>query len=62
MIKLLLGVVLGFSATIWYVALDLRFDFDSSLSVNIVIALATVTAAAIHFDSVKSQKREGFGN
>ncbi|PKQ76237.1 hypothetical protein [Aeromonas sobria] len=58
MIKLLLGVVLGFSATIWYVALDLRFDFDSSLSVNIVIALATVTAAAIHFDSVKSQKRE----
>ncbi|ASM97492.1 hypothetical protein QQ213_004418 [Vibrio vulnificus] len=58
MIKVVFGVILGFAATIWYVALDLRFDFDSSLSVNIVIAIATAIAAAIHFDSVKSQERE----
>ncbi|MFA0242296.1 MULTISPECIES: hypothetical protein [Vibrio] len=55
---MVIGVILGFTATIWYVAWDLRLNFDSSLSVNIVIAIATAIAAAIHFDSVKSQERE----
>lgn len=58
MINTLVGIVIGFTLTIWYVALDLRFDIDSALSVNVVIALATVTATAIHFDSVQRQKKD----
>ena len=58
LINTLVGIVIGFTLTIWYVALDLRFDIDSALSVNVVIALATVTATAIHFDSVQRQKKD----
>ncbi|TOE89064.1 hypothetical protein, partial [Vibrio parahaemolyticus] len=58
LINTLVGIVIGFTFTIWYVALDLRFDIDSALSVNVVIAIATVTATAIHFDSVRRQKKD----
>ncbi|EJF0912110.1 hypothetical protein O1B84_003360 [Vibrio cholerae] len=58
MVKYVLGIVTGFTATIWYVALDLNFELDSSLSINIVIATATIIATAIHYDSVRQQKRE----
>ncbi|EGR2692982.1 MULTISPECIES: hypothetical protein [Vibrio] len=56
MLKFVLGGLAGFTFTIWYVALDLNYDLDLSLAVNIVIASATVVAAAIHFESVRKQE------
>ena len=58
MIKVVLGILFGFTATIWYVALDLSLDFNHSLSVNIVIAMATIVATAIHFDSQKKLRKD----
>ncbi|WP_265432588.1 hypothetical protein [Aeromonas salmonicida] len=58
MIKVVLGILFGFTATIWYVALDLKFDFNHSLSVNIVIAMATIVATAIHFDSQTKLRKD----
>jgi hypothetical protein len=58
MIKLILGMLLGFTLTIWYLVFDMKFDFDHSFSVNIVIAMATVTATSIHFDSVRKQRKD----
>lgn len=58
MIKFILGMLLGFALTIWYLAFDMKFDFDHNFSVNIVIAMATIIATAIHFDSVKKQRRD----
>ena len=57
MVKYVLGLVTGFTATIWYVALDLNFELDNSLSINVVIATATIIATAIHYDSVRQQSR-----
>ncbi|XNH21380.1 hypothetical protein BCV28_02045 [Vibrio cyclitrophicus] len=56
MLKFIIGCFLGFALTIWYVALDLNYDLDSALAVNIAIATATIFAAAIHFDSVRKQE------
>ena len=58
MTKLILGVLLGFTLTIWYVAFDIKYAFDSNIVVNAVIASATAIAAAIHFDAVKSQRKD----
>ncbi|GAB7228670.1 hypothetical protein VrSk94_23580 [Vibrio rotiferianus] len=58
MVNLVLGVLLGFCLTIWYVAIDLRFGFDSNVSINVVIAIATVIATAIHFDSQRKQRKD----
>lgn len=58
MVNLVLGTLFGFAATIWYVGIDLRLDFDSAFSVNVVIAAATVIATAIHFDSQRKLRRD----
>ncbi|MCL2914284.1 hypothetical protein L2725_10945 [Shewanella corallii] len=58
LIKIVLGTLFGFTITIWYVALDLKFNFNHSLSVNIVIAMATIVAAAIHFDSQQKLRKD----
>ncbi|EGQ8066550.1 MULTISPECIES: hypothetical protein [Vibrionaceae] len=58
MINVVLGILFGFTATIWYVALDLNWDFNHSLSVNIVIAMATIVATVIHFDSQKKLRKD----
>ncbi len=57
-IKFILGILLGFALTIWYVAFDLNYDFDSNVAVNIVIASSTAIAAAIHFDAVRKQRKD----
>lgn len=54
----ILGVIVGFAITIWYVAFDLAYSFDTNITVNIVIASATLIATAIHYSSVKKQDRE----
>lgn len=58
MVKFTLGFFSGFAITAWYLVFDLTFDFDHALSLNIVIAAATITATAIHFDTVQKQKRD----
>ncbi|BCB59385.1 hypothetical protein HaloA020_00860 [Halomonas sp. A020] len=58
MVKFLIGVIAGFALTIWYVAFDLNYHFDSNIAVNIVIASATALATAIHFDTVKKQRKD----
>ena len=58
MINFILGVLTGFALTIWYVAFDIRYDFDFNIAVNAVIASATAIAAYIHFDAVKNQRKD----
>lgn len=58
MIKLVIGILFGFTATIWYVVFDLKFDLNHSLSVNIVITMATMVATAIHFDFQKKLRKD----
>ncbi|MEZ9447340.1 hypothetical protein AB4184_07695, partial [Vibrio splendidus] len=58
MLNFVMGCVVGFSATILYVAFDLNYAFDSNITVNIVIASATLIATAIHYASVKKQDME----
>ena len=58
MFKFIAGVILGFIIAIGYLALSFKFGFDHQLTSNIVIAMATVTATAIHFDSVQKQRRD----
>jgi len=57
-LNFILGVIVGFTITIWYVAFDLAYSFDTNITVNIVIASATLIATAIHYSSVKKQDRE----
>ena len=52
-VNLVLGVLLGFGLTIWYVVFALKLGVDSAFSVNMIIATATLIATAIHFDYQK---------
>ncbi|EGQ8312397.1 hypothetical protein DC897_RS22505 [Vibrio parahaemolyticus] len=58
MVNFVLGLLCGFMATIWYLVFDFSFDFDHGFSVNVVIAAATIIATAIHFDSVRKQRKD----
>ena len=58
MVKFIIGVIAGFTLTVWHVAFDLKYHLDSNIAVNIVIASATVLATAIHFDTVKKQRKD----
>lgn len=58
MLKYILGIITGFIITILYVVLERNFKFDSGLSINIVIATATIVATAIHYDSIRQRRRE----
>ena len=58
MVKFIIGVLLGFALTVWYLAFDLKFDFDHAFTLNVIIAGSTITATAIHFDSVRKQRRD----
>jgi hypothetical protein len=58
LINLVLGMLLGFAITISYVAFDLKLDINHSLSVNIVIAMATIIATAVHFDFQKKLRKD----
>lgn len=58
MVKFILGVIFGFALTVWYLAFDLKFNFDHVFMLNLVIAAATIIATAIHFDTVKKQRRD----
>nr|WP_014343636.1 hypothetical protein [Aliivibrio fischeri]AEY78222.1 hypothetical protein [Aliivibrio fischeri] len=58
MLNLIISFMLGVFVTVWYLYLDLTFNFDASMTVNIVIASAAMIATAIHFDSVRTQRKE----
>ena len=58
LIKVVFGIMIGFSATILYLVLDHRLDFNHSLSVNVVIAMATIIATMIHFDSQHKARKD----
>lgn len=58
MVKFILGVLSGFTLTVWYLAFDLKFNFDHSFTLNLIIAAATITATAIHFDSTRKQRKD----
>lgn len=58
MVKYIVGVLTGFCLTVWYLVFDLKFDFDHAFTLNLIIAAATTTATAIHFDSVRKQRKD----
>ena len=58
MLKIILGIIIGGTLSIGYFIFSSNFSFDSNISVNIVIALATCTATAIHFDSTRKHRRD----
>ncbi|CAH6906520.1 conserved hypothetical protein [Vibrio chagasii] len=55
-IGVILGVFLGF--VIFMSLLMSELSIDATLITNVVIALATVVAATIHFNSVRLQRRD----
>ena len=58
MVKFITGAIIGFTAAIYFLALDSKYNFNSAVAVNVVIAIATIFAVAIHFDSVRRQRRD----
>lgn len=58
MVNFVLGFLFGVAATIWYLVFDFDFNFDHAITVNFSIAAATLTATAIHFDSVRKQRKD----
>ena len=58
MVKVVTGAVIGFTAAVWFLALDSKYNYDSAIAVNIVIAVATIYAVVIHYDSVRKQRRD----
>jgi hypothetical protein len=57
-IKFWVGFLIGCVASIIAVSLYPEPKIDGNLVVNIVIALATCIATAIHFSSIQSQRKE----
>ena len=60
MFKFILGAILGcfFSFISLLIMLVSTINIDMALITNIVIALATVVATAIHFDSIRKQRKD----
>ena len=58
MLKFILGIIIGLLISIGYFIFSSKLNFNSNISVNIVIALATCTATAIHFDSIRKQRKD----
>lgn len=58
MIKLLVGFLIGCVVSIITFQMYSAPKIDGNLIVNIVIALATCIATAIHFSSIKNQRKE----
>lgn len=58
MVKLFFGIILGIVITVGYLDFNSKLNFDHELTLNIVIAAATVVATAIHFDSVRKQRHD----
>ncbi|PSW59895.1 hypothetical protein C0W54_18155 [Photobacterium kishitanii] len=58
MVSFALGIAFGIFMTIWYLVFDFSFNFDHAITVNVMIAVATMIAAAIHFDSVRHQRKD----
>ncbi|AIY67279.1 hypothetical protein [Pseudoalteromonas piratica] len=60
MFNFIIGAILGtfISFVLFVIILVSNFNFDGSLITNIVIASATVVATAIHFDSIRKQRRD----
>lgn len=58
MVQVVFGIILGVIVTVGYLAFNSKFHFDHELTLNMVIAIATVVATVIHFDSVQKQKRD----
>ncbi|MCF6144304.1 MULTISPECIES: hypothetical protein [Pseudoalteromonas] len=60
MFKFIIGAILGCFISFIFLTLILvsTINFDMALVTNIVIALATVVATAIHFDSVRKQRKD----
>lgn len=58
MLNFIVGVISGFSLCVWYFIFDLKLNINSNISVNVIVAIATCIATAIHYDSVKRQKRD----
>ncbi|VFQ47385.1 hypothetical protein [Desulfoluna butyratoxydans] len=57
MLKVVLGAIIGGSIVFVYLVCP-DFHLDTNLSVNIVIAIATCVATAIHYDSIRKQRRD----
>lgn len=60
MFKFIIGAILGTFASfvILVIILVSDIEIDMALTTNIVIALATVVATAIHFDSISKQRKD----
>jgi MFS superfamily sulfate permease-like transporter len=53
-----LGIMIGIFISIWYLVFDFSFNFDHAITVNVMIAVTTMIATAIHFDSVRHQRKD----
>ncbi len=51
-----LGIIIGSMLTFFIIKFT-QISFNSNLSVNIVIAIATCTATFLHFDSIRQNKK-----
>jgi len=58
MVKVVIGAVIGFAMAVLYFTFASKFSFNPALALNVVIAVATIFAVAIHFDSVRNQRRD----
>ncbi|MFP3353387.1 hypothetical protein R0K04_18500 [Pseudoalteromonas sp. SIMBA_153] len=58
MVKFIIGLLTGFCLTVWYLVFDLKLNFDHKFTLNLIIAAGTITATAIHFDSVRKQRKD----
>lgn len=58
MIKFVIGMICGFSLLILYLVLDTYRALDATLTISIVIAVTTILATVIHFDSVRKQRKD----
>lgn len=58
MVGIITGIVIGFTISIWYIALDRQYDFDTNIMVNIVIAGSAMIATSIHFYTTNKQRSD----
>lgn len=60
MFQFIIGSIIGFfGGFVFFIAILLTdIKFDVSVATNLIIALATVVAAVIHFSSIKQQRKD----
>jgi len=58
MFEFALGIFFGVAISILYFVFDSNIDIDHNFTVSVIIAFATIIATAIHFDSVRKQRKD----